>query len=54
MTTFVVAGSFNPFHNGHLYLIQEALRMLQGTGQVVVIQAQNPDKSSPQDAEKVV
>jgi predicted metal-dependent HD superfamily phosphohydrolase/phosphopantetheine adenylyltransferase len=52
MTTFIVAGSFNPFHNGHAYLIDQCL--LRDDIPTVVIQASNSDKKKSQEVEAVI
>lgn len=39
----VFPGSFNPFHDGHKYVIQKAID--SGFSKIVVVIAQNPNKS---------
>lgn len=52
LPTYVVAGSFNPFHLGHQHLIDKALQLHHS--KVVVIQAANPDKKAPCDVTRII
>jgi cytidyltransferase-like protein len=47
LPTYVVAGSFNPFHLGHKFLIDSALNLSHN--KVVVLQACNPKKPKPKN-----
>ena len=44
MTTALVPGSFDPFHNGHLEVVERATRLFDF---VIVAALRNPQKSEP-------
>jgi len=44
VTTALIPGSFDPFHNGHLEVVERASRLFD---QVVVAALRNPQKSEP-------
>ena len=44
MTTVLIPGSFDPFHNGHLEIVERAAGLFD---QVVVAAMRNPQKSEP-------
>ncbi len=44
MTTVLFPGSFDPFHNGHLEVVERAVKMFD---QVVVAVLRNPQKTDP-------
>lgn len=46
----VYAGSFNPFHRGHLNIVHKAEAMFD---KVIISQGINPDKEAPQDLHSV-
>ncbi|HMD45436.1 MAG TPA: pantetheine-phosphate adenylyltransferase, partial [Acidimicrobiales bacterium] len=44
MTVALIPGSFDPFHNGHLEVVERASRLFD---EVVVAALRNPQKSEP-------
>ena len=47
-TIAIYPGSFNPFHVGHLNIVQKAERIF-GYGNVIVAMGMNPDKVKAND-----
>lgn len=48
MKIAVYPGSFNPFHQGHLNVVRDALKVFD---RVIIARGVNPDKMLPQDTE---
>ena len=50
-TIAIYPGSFNPFHIGHLNIVEKAERVF-GEGNVLIAIGDNPEKSNRGDSEK--
>jgi cytidyltransferase-like protein len=50
-TIAIYTGSFNPFHIGHLNIVEKAERVF-GKGNVLIAIGDNPEKSNRDDSEK--